>query len=34
MLDWADQMEKLVIKDPEIAARLKEIRKTISEKSG
>jgi len=33
MLDWAEQMEKLVIKDPEIAAQLKEIRKSISEKS-
>jgi len=34
MLDWAEQMEKLVIKDPEIEAQLREIRKTISQKSG
>ena len=34
MLDWAEQMEKLVIKDPEIAAQLSEIRKSITEKSG
>jgi hypothetical protein len=34
MQDWAEQMEKSVIKDPEINARLKEIRKSITEKTG
>jgi tetratricopeptide (TPR) repeat protein len=34
MQDWAEQMEKSVIKDPEIDARLKEIRKSITEKTG
>jgi hypothetical protein len=34
MLDWAEEMEKSVIKDPEIDARLKEIRKSITEKTG
>jgi tetratricopeptide (TPR) repeat protein len=34
MQDWAEQMEKSVIKDPEIDERLKEIRKSITEKTG
>lgn len=34
MLDWAEQVEKSVIKDPEIDARLKEIRKSITKKTG
>jgi tetratricopeptide (TPR) repeat protein len=34
MQDWAEQVEKTVVKDPEIDERLKEIRKSITEKTG
>jgi tetratricopeptide (TPR) repeat protein len=34
MLSWAEQVEKTVIKDPEIAAQLNQIRKSIMEKTG
>lgn len=34
MLDWAEQMEKSVIKDPEIKARLKDIRESITDETG